>query len=152
MPCLNYSQDSRGSQELWWFGSNQDAWPNGDVNLTSFPDVGTSPGNTSWWSDWSVVPGSDLGFDATNSDTAFEVLLCLSALSVVQIPLFNYDTGTRKEATFSFTAFDDSGIMSGYTGCEYLYPYSSQFVSDVSSGAAEVNSTLCPLGKYGFDP
>ncbi|KAI2498817.1 hypothetical protein MHU86_15670 [Fragilaria crotonensis] len=152
MPCLNYSGDSRSFQKLWWFGSNQDAWPNGDVNFTSFPEVATTPANTSWWSEWNVVPGSELGFNATHSDTAFENLLFLSALSMIQIPLFNYQTATHYDATFSYTSFEDNGIMSGYTGCEYVYAYSSQFISDAVTGAAEVNSTLCPLGKFGYDP
>lgn len=151
----DYDQDSRYLQQLWWFGSKQDAWPNGDVNFTSYPDVATSAANTSWWSDWNAVPGAELGFNATNSNTIYEILLSLSAMSMVQIPIFNYQNGRRNTGTLgTYTAFEDSGLYSGYTGCadDILHPYASQFQSNNDTAADVINSTLCPLGKYGYDP
>ena len=38
------------------------------------------------------------------------------------------------------------------SGCEPAHQVASSFQSDEVNGAEEVNSKLCPMGKYGYDP
>jgi hypothetical protein len=151
--CISYEEDTRYLQELWWHGQSQDSEPNGDFKNTSFPHVATSPNTTSWWPDWNEVPGFELGFDAANSDTLYETLLSLSALSMVQIPLFNYQSKGLTDGTLAtYVAFEKSGVFAGYSGCEYSHAFVSLFPSNNETGASQINPKICPLGKYGYDP
>jgi hypothetical protein len=69
---------------------------------------------------------------------------------MVQIPIHNYDARRGPAETVSYTSLDSNGLHSGYTGCAHAYPFASQFTNDVI--AAELNPTLCPVGKFGYDP
>jgi hypothetical protein len=149
-PCFDYKDNRRYMQNLWWFGSKQDAWPNGGINSSSYPKVADAPNRTFWWSNWDSVPGADTQRSDSQSSTVYEMLKKLSSQSMMQIPLHNYKIRKQATGTHSYTSFDLNGIHSGYTGCDHLYPYASQFTSDNS--VAEVNPNLCPSGKYGYDP
>ena len=48
--------------------------------------------------------------------------------------------------------FAFSGMMTGFTGCDYNYANYSNFVSSYDNHAAEVRPDLCPEGEYGYDP
>jgi hypothetical protein len=51
-----------------------------------------------------------------------------------------------------YVAFQDDGMMTGISGCDYAGANQAFFQSSSANGAYKVNPELCPEGKYGYDP
>ena len=59
-------------QKLHFEGQLQDAWPNLDHNESSYPDVYSTPNETSWWSDIMEVPGHKKGALVAGYKTTYQ--------------------------------------------------------------------------------
>ena len=150
---------SRTFQRISFEGLNQNAETNGDRVQTNYPNVATDPFTTSFWANVSSTPGGSGGANNDNQssssanryETTHDRLETLSALSVVQMPLYNYGNGdgavTRTRGLH--IGFEADGMIAGYAGCRHAYAYGSMFQSTQSNGAAENAPEHCPLGKYG---
>ena len=150
------SQTSRLLQRVFFEGLSEDAYPNGDRNFTSYPDVATSPANTSFWADTSRLPGSstDGNSPTIGWDTTSDRVSGLSVLSVIQLPLYNYGNyrkGDSMRTRGLEMGYEADGMYGGYRGCQNTHPYVASFQSTIENGGALYDPTLCPRGKYGFD-
>lgn len=118
------------------------------------PGIDDSPGTTLFWDDIDSVPGSSKGVNASGYYTTYDRIRVSSALSMIEIPMYNYMTqlGRRKHFLTSYLAFEADGMMSGYKGCQQSFSAASIFQSNEYNGAAEIDPKLCPLGKFGYDP
>ena len=96
--CTNFneSEDTRYLQRLYWVGLSEDAWPNGDRNFTSFPNVSQSPSDTKFWDNVMTVPGSEKGATSRGYETTYDRLRNVAASSAIQFPLYNYDFSNDK--------------------------------------------------------
>lgn len=76
-----------------------------------------------------------------------------AALSIVSIPLYNYDQTKNAERPLgTYMGFDADGMITGYTGCKHgASPKRAHFQSSEKNGAFKVNPTLCPRLKHGYD-
>ena len=150
---------SRTFQRISFEGLNQNAETNGDRVQTNYPNVATDPFTTSFWANVSSTPGGSGGANNDNQssssanryETTHDRLETLSALSVVQMPLYNYgsDDGAVTRTRGLHIGFEADGMIAGYAGCRHAYAYGSMFQSTQSNGAAENAPEHCPLGKYG---
>ena len=148
--CKNYGPgESRRTQQLYFEGLQEDAKPNGDRNETSFPKVGNTPQNTSFWTNIDSTPGAGQSYNASGYESTFSRLRMLAAMSFIQIPLYNYVRDSSLERTWSTTiAFEAGGIVGGYKGCEY--EEHSTFASyQLDETQWVMNPDLCPEGKFG---
>ena len=149
--CSNYAfaEESRRKQRVFFEGLSEDASTNGDRNTTSYPAVASSPGTTAFWSSMTSTPGSEDGTNSAGRDTTFGRLRLLSALSMIQIPLFNYAIQTDFPRTWTTElAIDVDGMVSGYSGCNYDRHSTFSQVRQTDENFA-ANPALCPVGKYG---
>lgn len=76
------------------FGQMRDAdekngYRNQSVSFGS-PGMDDSPSHTLWWSNFSEMPGMEKGRDASGFATTYDRVRVSSAMSVVDIPLYNY--------------------------------------------------------------
>ena len=155
--CQNDVLDTRQYQRLYFEGLAEDAYLNGDRNFTSYglhdggnpfyPQYGTSPNTTFFWDSIESLPGANQAIDGSSPfDTAYDRVRTASALSAVQIPLYNYFEGSLLERTFgSSLTFDADGMTTGYGGCSDEHVYWAQY----QFGNETARPDLCPDGKYG---
>ena len=155
--CSNDVVNSRQQQRLYFEGLAEDAYPNGDRNVTSFgvhgetnpfyPQYGTAPNNTFFWDRVESLPGASESSDSASTfGTTYDRVRTASALSAVQIPLYNYVEGSSLERAWGSTvSFDADGMTTGYAGCseEHVYWAHYQFGNDTA------RPDICPDGKYG---
>ena len=96
--CTNFNEsiDTRYLQRLYWTGLSEDAWPNGDRNFTTFPNVSLSPNDTKFWDNVMMVPGAEKGVASRGYATTYDRLRNVAASSAVQFPLYNYNFGNEK--------------------------------------------------------
>ena len=153
--CSNDVVNSRQQQRLYFEGLAEDAYPNGDRNVTSFgvhgdknpfyPLYGISPDRTYFWDSIEGLPGANQS-SASTVDTTYDRVRTASALSALQIPLYNYVQGSQLERAWGSTVtFDADGMTTGYGGCsdEHVYWAHYQF------GNETARPDICPEGKYG---
>jgi hypothetical protein len=149
--CFHYPRGVRDLQLVFVEGLMEDVWPDGERNLTSFPRIANSPETTSFWPNMSSI----LRFKKRNSHlshtSTYERMQIIAATSVIQIPLYNYCSGSTKfnKQLSSYIAFEADGLFGGYSGCEHAYPDLSKFKSSKENNAAKINEKLCPVGKFG---
>lgn len=147
--CADFTSSQRASQVLSFEGLNEDAFANGERNFTSFPNVGTSPSTTSFWSDVTSLPGFQT--QSNNLDYTYGRTRVASSLATVQIPLYNYvaNHGTKQlERTWgSFLALDTAGSLSGYAGCNHDHAFYA--FQQAGQQFDTYDEALCPTGKYG---
>ena len=156
-PCTSDVSESRQYQRLYFEGLAEDAYLNGDRNFTSYgslantnpfyPRYGTSPNATFFWDSIENLPGASqtLG-GASTFDTTYDRVRTASALSAVQIPLYNYLEGSLLEPSWGFSlTFDADGMTTGYGGCSDEHVYWAQY----QFGNETARPDLCPDGKYG---
>ena len=137
-------------QKLHFEGQSQDAWPNGNRNKSNYPDVDSTPNETSWWSDMMEVPGHEKGVLAAGYETTYDRLRTISPVSIVQIPLFNTNP-SKDRLIATFIGFEADGMFIGFDGGGREHADMAFWNSTESNGAADLRPELCPLGKYGFD-
>jgi len=148
-PCDIFpAGQSRLLQRVFFEGIRNDVFPNGDRNSTSYPDVGNLPDTTSFWDSATQVPGSENQYNASGYYNTYDRLTALSALSAIQIPLYNSEQDSRT-TWGTYVGFEAGGVIGGYSGCQDSHAYYADFRSTDANGAAENNPDLCPLGKYG---
>ena len=150
--CQNYAQgESRLFQHPFFEGLNEDVLPNGDRNETTYPQVATSPASTSFWNNASSLAGFNNGQSTSRTSTPYDRVRTLSALSFVQIPLYNYGKHSRRAMRVGGIqiGFESDGMIGGYSGCDKSHARSAFFESTVDNDAAEFGPHLCPEGKYG---
>jgi len=153
---MGKNRDTRHMQKLWYAGQRHDADPiTGRRVNTSFPELDYSPETTSWWDNVSDVPGSAKGMNASGYETTYDRLRVFSALSTILFPLYNYRAAlvSKGENRFLgvYIGWEADGMLAGWSGCQHPSPNYAHFVSTEENHAATLNSTLCPLGKYGYD-
>lgn len=141
----NSSMHLRRLQHRHMFGQKHDT-----DKIYGYADT---PANTSWWSDFAEIPGADFGSDASGYSTTYDRVRVLSAMAVLDIPLYNYARRNGHEQLFvgSMIAFQN-GSGSGYRGCRQSYLEYSFFESTISNNASNIAPNLCPLGSFGYDP
>eukprot|EP00592_Proboscia_alata_P029677 CAMPEP_0194443728 /NCGR_PEP_ID=MMETSP0176-20130528/126869_1 /TAXON_ID=216777 /ORGANISM="Proboscia alata, Strain PI-D3" /LENGTH=1495 /DNA_ID=CAMNT_0039270017 /DNA_START=354 /DNA_END=4842 /DNA_ORIENTATION=- len=146
--CSDYENKvSRDRQKVVYEGQSQNTGPNGDRNSTTFPYIAKTPETVAFWSDVNSVPGSDKGSTAQGYETTYDRLRVMSALSVVQMPLFNNNKGHRD----SYIGFDADGMLLGYPGCDHSHAEYAHWQSTEENGAYLLQPSLCPKGKFGYD-
>lgn len=155
--CYDYKSqgiDSRNLQRIWWVGSNETYWPNGDVNYTRYPSVATTPNTTSFWAHQLDVAGHESGLNNSASGyyTTYEALRNVAAYSYFLLPLQNYQESVSGNTVGFYTSMDRKGILAGFTGCDHSHANYAWFHSDDRSGAYLFDPVMCPKGKYGYDP
>lgn len=152
--CSRIGVDPRMRQWRYWASQSNDADERtGNRNSTSYPLVDTSPESTNWWSDISEVPGAEKGSNASGYETTYDRIRVLSAISVVEFPIFNYDSGdlARIKHLGMFVGLEADGMLTGSSGCDYSHAEFSRFQSSEENGAHLLRPELCPLKKYGYD-
>lgn len=120
-PCLsiNYT-DSRYLQHKFFFcqARDFDSRTGRRDEAASFGTEGVddSPANTVFWNDIDTVPGASKGVNASGYETTYDRIRVSSAMSVVEIPVYNFATNLGQDRKFlaSSVAFDADGMMSGY--------------------------------------
>ena len=155
--CGNDVMHSRQHQRLYFEGLAEDAYVNGDRNFTSYglhnvrnpfyPQYGTLPNRTFFWDSIESLPGANQTIDgALSFDTTYDRVRTASALSAVQIPLYNYFKGSLLEQTLgSSLTFEADGLTTGFEGCSDEHVYWAQY----QFGNGTARPDLCPDGKYG---
>lgn len=121
---------------------------------SSFPIVNFSPESTLWWNDTSQIPGSEKGANASGFRTTYDRLRVISAMAVVEFPMFNapVNAGQNRSTLGTYVSFEADGLMAGWSGCNKDLAQYSQWSSSEENLAYLVRPELCPLGKYGYDP
>jgi hypothetical protein len=158
-PCIaDYNvTDSRYLQRQNFVVQKLDADPvTGNRHSSpSFPAFSDFPNSTSWWQDVSSLPGSEVGPNgASGYKTLYDRVVVSSSSAVLNFPIYNYATGLGNEKRFlgGYLSFEKDGLFFGWAGCYYSHSFLSGFQSSVANGATLIDSSLCPDGKYGFDP
>jgi hypothetical protein len=121
----------------------------------SFPELSNTPATTSWWTNISEFPGSEKGpSNAFGYETLFDRAVVSSACSVFNFPVYNYATSLKREKHFlgGWVAFEDDGLMAGWSGCNHAHVSFSGWSSSFENGATLIDPDLCPNGKFGYDP
>jgi len=129
------SSEARYLQEKFFFCQARDADPSTGRREEAFsfaPGFDDSPENTLFWDDIDAVPGASKGSNTSGYETTYDRIRVSSAMSVVEIPLYNQHTSLRSSVEFSglptyhsdlessrkfsasSVAFDADGMMSGY--------------------------------------
>lgn len=124
------------------------------MSSPSFPKFGSTSDTTYWWTDAKSVPGSYKGANASGYETTYDRIRVASAASSVFFPIYNYATslGREKPALATFLGFEKDGLLQGYDGCYGVDGEAAFARSTSENGAAEIAPSLCPEGKYGYDP
>jgi len=144
IPCLriNETSDSRAKQERFFFCQQRDA-----DNTTGRRDeassfnvsegIDDSPENTLFWDDIDAVPGAAKGVNASGFETTYDRIRVSSAMSIAEIPLYNYATelGLKKHFIATYVAHDADGMMTGYRYAlkEYGLVWSVDIVKSIFS-------------------
>ncbi|CAJ1956141.1 unnamed protein product [Cylindrotheca closterium] len=148
--------DSRFLQEFHLTGQLTDADnTTGNRNSTlSFPELGSIPDTTYWYSNPAEAPGASKGTNASGDETTYDRMRVSSAASVVYFPIYNYATslGKKKPILGTFIGFEKDGMFHGADGCYGFDGEIPHAVSSKANRAAEIAPNLCPEGKYGYDP
>lgn len=148
--CYKYDTDTRNLQLQNFELQNDDSWPNGDRNFTSFPEVATTPITTSFFMDARDMPGSEKGNSSEGHDTAYDRIRVLSAISMITLPLYNYAIGTRLNRNLgSNIALEADGLYGGYAGCFHYQVDAAHFQFTKNNSAIGSDPAICPVGKYG---
>jgi hypothetical protein len=151
--CENYPDGSRHLQISSFFNvESNDALPDGDRNVSSFPSLSYSPATTAWWDDATQVPGWEKGSSAAGYETLYDRLRVSSAMPLYPV-LYNYDI-QKENYVGQYVSFEADGLLLGYMGCRYALESVdySNWQSTESNGAASLRPELCAMGKHGFDP
>ena len=146
--CRDIPYSDRLNQLLSFEALSEDADRNGLRNSTSYPNVATSPETTEFWSNFESMPGFNESTTRTNQ--LFDWARLASALSVVQVPLYNYPLKGEypmQRVWGSYLALEEVGSLSGYAGCNLGHAnYSSVHYGQ---NTMTKDTRLCPEGKYG---
>ena len=156
--CMAFDEgvDTRRMQKLFFASKRTDADPmTGNRAQSSFPQVDTTPGNTSWWKEVSDVPGAQKGSEAAGHETTYDRLKVLAALSAMIFPVYNGRSAMVHAADHRFMGislgFEADGMLAGWTGCGYPSPRYAHWQSAEWNHADKIRPDLCPLGSYGYD-
>ena len=153
--CQNYRENSRYFQRRFWASQRHNADVlTGDRSAVEFPFIDISPEKTSWWDNVTEVPGSESGENSSGYNTAYDRVRVLSAVAIVEFPIYNYAGGWSERAKYLGThvGLAADGMVSGFSGCDFSFAQFAHFESTAANGAAAIRGDLCPLGKFGFDP
>lgn len=158
--CMNSTSpmESRYLQQGFYSVESRDANPlTGYRNATlSFPEFGSTADTTSYWSAIDELPGSWKGDNSTGYSTSYDRMRIASAATAAELPVYNYRSHLNREPLRSvvgvYVAFQDDGMMTGVSGCDYAGANQAYFQSSSANGAYKINPELCPEGKFGYDP
>lgn len=149
--CRNYVQDPRYEQRRFHAGLNQDISDETIGTREKLAFVKRSPGDTSWWlPGLEGMPGIEKGSNVSGYSTTYDRVRVLSAMSVIELPLYNYKSGTDKHLG-TYIGLNTDGMMVGWAGCDYTHANYPHFQSTEENRAADIASHLCPLDNYGYD-
>jgi hypothetical protein len=116
--CFNYNEnDTRYIQQRYFASQRRDFDPltgNRSKAISYGPGVDDKPSTTMWWDDVNELPGSEKGTNASGYSTAYDRLRVLSAMAIIDIPLYNYPLkiGLSRYELNSRIAFDADGMVS----------------------------------------
>ena len=150
--CAEYSIDSRYFQQgtfqpAYYSCESHDVEPDGDRYNTSYPSVSYSQSTTAWWDNFSELPGAGETTVDSRYETTYDRLRSASGLPVMQL-LYNYDVLKKTTVLGVYVAFENDGLMFGYSGCrDPGHPSYAAWNSNVDNGAFALRPELCPLGK-----
>lgn len=114
--CQEYS-NSRFLQKQHFAVQAQDADETGARMSTSYPAVDFSPSETLWWDEITKMPGYSNASLSQGYETVFDRTRIMSAMSVVNIPLYNYRAGgIHRKHLGMYIGWEDDGMLSGYSG------------------------------------
>ena len=150
--CQELPDDGRADQVPFFFLSLDQADEDGSRFGTDFPLVHDSPETTLWRDTLDSIPGSEARENSTGYATSYDRVRSILA-SPLFAPLFNYYEGTDARPG-SYYGFEDDGLFVGYDGCmtsEHGWAAYWQS-SEEGNGGPNFNESLCPEGRYGYDP
>jgi hypothetical protein len=156
--CFDYpnGSDTRFLQQFHFSVQSMDAdnVTGNRFSSSSFPMFGNTSATTFWWTNASLVPGSRKGANATGYETTYDRLRVSSAAASVYFPIYNYATslGRKKPILGTYIGFEEDGLFQGFDGCYGFHGEVAFARSNKNNRAAEIAPSLCPEGKYGYDP
>lgn len=155
--CSKFNEtESRNLQKGFWGLQSQDVDPTSGRRYvsSSFPAVGSSPETTQWFSNASALPGFEEGEQSSGYSTSYERLRVASAMSIVNFPVYNYaaSLGWNNRILGVYAGLEEDGLFTGFNGCAYTHADFAFWETTTENRAALVNSYLCPIGKFGYDP
>jgi len=118
VPCVDNYTDPRRLQNRFFIGQKRDfdaqTGNRGKAVSLGRPGIDVSPETTLWWDNVNDVPGAEKGVNASGYDTMYDRLRVSSAMSIVEIPVYNYATNVQrsKHDLGTFIAFQADGIVS----------------------------------------
>lgn len=132
LSCTNMSStkspfELRLLQNRRMFGQRRDADSVTGIRykVTNFgmPGIDDAPENTSWWSNFSELPGAYEGSGASGYEKTNDRLRVSSAMSVVDIPLYNFATRNQLPKSYLGSMVSSLFWLGQYTrrkGCAIL--------------------------------
>jgi hypothetical protein len=115
--CFELNESNRGKEKLWWVLKNESQLQDYYAKLTSKNNL----------TDFDMVQLKELQVS--------------SALSMIQIPLFNHHEAKKSRTAHTHAFFERSGILSGFTGCDNPYDESTFIISEFKTNSHESQCT-----------
>lgn len=144
--------DPRYLQRRYFESQADDVDEYGTRWRSSYPLVGNTTDNTTWWDNITAMPGAYKRENASGYNTTYDRVRVTSAMSVADISLYNYNPGIDEQKNLgTFLAFEYDGMMTGYTGCAPTHVFYPHWRSTKGNGGARARGDACPVGKYGYD-
>lgn len=85
-------------QHRWFEGPASGAGAEGDREGTLYPTIDFAPPTTEWWpQNTSKLPGAYKGNNASGYETTYDRVRVVSAVSVADFPLYNYQPGIGEQ-------------------------------------------------------
>jgi len=100
--------------------------------------------------DMDDAPGSYKGASAEGYETTFDRLREMSALSIIDMHLYNHYRGEYASLD-SYVGFDAEGSLFGYQGGGQEIDRVAHLKATVENSAAELQPCIYPIGVYGYD-
>jgi hypothetical protein len=156
--CRVYEIDPRYLQKMFLICQNTlDTDPETGNRMSSsrtYPELNTSPNTTNWWDDATTLPGAWKGANASGYDTLYDRTRVLSAMAIVQFPLYNYIQSAnnlhKRMTVATYFASEADGMLYGYAGCNHDFAQLAHYQL-IEDNTARNRPGLCPLGMYGYD-
>ena len=156
--CRTYEVDPRYLQKMFLICQNTlDTDPETGNRMSSsqtYPERNISPETTKWWEDATTLPGAWKGANASGYETLYDRTRVLSAMAVIQMPLYNYVKSARnlhkRMTVATYFASEADGMLYGYAGCNHDFAQLAHYQL-IEDNTPRNRPGLCPLGMYGYD-
>eukprot|EP00977_Amphora_coffeiformis_P002992 scaffold569_cov165-Amphora_coffeaeformis.AAC.25 len=143
------SLNTRHLQKPYIIVQSDGALANGTRWKTLYPATSTTPETTDWWKTEEIPIRSNISSSPIYA-TSFDRARISAATSPVLAAIENYRV-SRPHGVEAFMAFNDDGMYLGSPSCSaHRHPYRAGYESTDCNEA--INPTLCPKGRFGYDP